>query len=212
MKIVMIDDHKIVLDGLKAMLLGSAAQVVGAFQRGKDLKDFLSDNEVDIALMDIRMPGNSGLDLCHWIKANKPQMKVIFLSANLDSASLAEAIRLGAMGFLSKDSSEEELLNALNSVYKGNPYFGESIREEALQSYMQHIQFPELSRHKKLTSRELDIIQAFGEGLTYKEIAERLNISKKTVESHKDRLLKKLELKTLMDLVKYGIREGIIDL
>ncbi len=211
MKLMLLDDHRIVLDGLKAMLLGSEAEVMAVLQRPNDLREALKTVEPDIILMDIRMPEESGLDVCKWVKEQHPRVKVIFLSANLDSHTVTAGIKAGAYGFLPKETGEEELLLALRTVKEGAPYFGESIREMALQSYMQHIQHPEQTQKKQLTAREIDIIRLFADGLTYKEIGERLHISRRTVESHKENLLRKLELGSVMELVRYGIREGVVE-
>ena len=163
-------------------------------------------------LLDIKLPGLSGIQLAKIIRKEYPKIKIIFLSSNTDEESLNEAVKAGGSGYLSKDVSEEEFLFALKKIKSGENYFSKGIQQSVFNNYTNNIKPDVNDRNEILSKREVDVIKLFAEGFSYNEIAERLFISKRTVETHKKNILLKLELKSTVDLVKYAILNGLISL
>jgi len=213
-KIIIIDDHQIVRDGIKTMLLGNPQiDVVGLGGNEEDLMTLLQEHSPHLIIMDLSLPGKSGIELTEYITINHPDIKVLILTTSSDEESIIASIEAGADGFLNKDTSLNELLSAIEQICNGEGYFSENITGIIYKSYINRIKrdknySPETQ--KNLTDREIDIIKVFSEGLTYKEIAARLNISVKTIETHKANILKKLELNNIIELVKYAIKNKII--
>lgn len=214
--IIIIDDHKIVREGLKSMLMGNPQmEVIGEGANENDLKDLLNNLQPNLITMDISMPGKSGIELTKYISSNYPDIKVLILTTNNDEDSIISSIEAGANGFLHKDSSLEELTSAINLVISGEGYFSENISGIIYKSYINRIKYDKDYKpddQKKLSERELEIIKLLSDGLSGKEIADKLFISPRTVETHKTNILTKLNLKNNIELVKYAIREGIIKL
>lgn len=214
--IAIIDDHKIVREGLKSMLMENhSIQVIAEGANGDDLLEILKVQTPTLIIMDISMPGKSGIELTEYLTAHHPQIKVLILTTNSDEESIIAAIEAGANGFLHKDCSVKELFNAIELISAGEGYFSENITGIIYKSYINRIQYDKnykQTNQKTLSEREVEIIKLFAEGLSYKEIANQLNLSTKTIESHKNNILQKLELSTTIDLVKYAIKNKIIRL
>lgn len=213
-KIIIIDDHKIVREGLKSMLLGnSPVEVIGEGSGENDLVDLLKHTSPTLVIMDISMPGKSGIELTEYVTQNYPQVKVLILTTNSDEDSIIASIEAGAHGFLHKDSSIKELLSAIELVCNGEGYFSENISSIIYKSYITRVKRDKVKEESQaLSERELEIIRLFADGLAMKEIADKLCISPRTVESHKNNILDKLNLKNNVELVKYAIKQGIIKL
>jgi len=209
-KIVITDDHKIVRDGIKALLIGNIKiEVVGEAASGKQLMDLLHSISPDIIVLDIGMPDLSGIDLMPGIISSHPQVKILILSANCSEDTITSAIKAGAHGFLHKDSSQEEFIAAIIALSEGEGYFSENISKLIYKSYIKKIK-EQNHEPKSLSERELEIIRLFSDGLSFKEIGEKLFISPRTVESHKNNILEKLELRNTIELVRYAFKSGII--
>ncbi len=212
-KIFLVDDHQIVIDGLSSYLIGNTEfEIVGSANSANELFENLKTIQPDILVLDIKMPGLQGFDIAKIMLEKYPNIKVVFLSSNTDKESLNEAVKSGALGYLSKDIQEEEFLIALNKIKNGENYFSNGIQQVVFNSFTSNIQ-NESSHHLiPLSPREIEVIKLFVEGLLYKEIANKLSISPRTVETHKKNILEKLNLKTTVDLVKYAIKNGIISI
>lgn len=214
--IVILDDHKIVREGLKSMLLGNPKfEVIGEGGNESDLLVLLKIHTPNLIIMDISMPGKSGIELTDYIVKNHPGIKVLILTTNSDEKSIIASIEAGANGFLHKDSSLNELLEAIELVCNGEGYFSENISGIIYKSYIARIKYDnnyKPDRQKALSERELEIIRLLSDGLSGKEIAQRLFISPRTVETHKTNILEKLNLKNNVELLKYAIKQGIIKL
>jgi len=207
------DDHKIVAEGISSFLIGNEEfELVNSSTSGKELLENLKTNNPDILLLDIMLPGLSGIQLAKIIRNDYPKIKVIFLSSNTDEESLNDAVKAGGVGYLSKDVSEEEFLFALKKIKSGENYFSSGIQNTVYKSFTNSVKYQEKIHDDILTDREIEIIKEITEGLSYKEIAEKLFISKRTVETHKKNILTKLKLKTTVDIVKYAILNGIISI
>ncbi len=212
--LIIVDDHKIVREGLKTMLLGnSQIQVVAEAANGDELIVLLKSHRPHIIIMDISMPGKSGIELTEYIADNHPEIKVLILTTNSDEESIIASIEAGASGFLHKDCSLEELLMAIELIHTDEGYFSENITSIIYKSYINKVKKDKTYRlddSKHLTDRELEVVKLFSDGLSYKEIANQMNVSTKTIESHKTNILKKLELNNIIELVKYAIKNKII--
>ncbi len=207
------DDHKIVSQGIASFLIGNEEfELINSSTSGKELLKKLTDKQPDILLLDIVLPGLSGIQLAKIIRKSYPKIKIIFLSSNTDKKSLDEAINAGGVGYLSKDVTEQEFLFALKKIKSGDNYYSAGIQDTLFQSYTSSIKNNSEYKDEILTKREIEVIKLFAEGLSFKDIAEKLFISKRTVESHKKNILVKLDLKNTIDLVKYAILNGIINL
>lgn len=213
-KIVLVDDHQIVRDGIKAMLLtNKEIKVVAEADDYKSLMKILKEQTPDVLILDISMPGKSGVEITRELKEKDEDIKILMLSASTDEEHIVDAIQAGANGFLPKDTSKEEFVEAVKTVYNNEEYFGAKLSKIIFNSYTHHVK----SKSSKetalfLTDRETDTLKLFADGYSSKEIAEKLFISPRTVESHKANILKKLKMKSSVDLIKYAIRQGIVRL
>ena len=209
--IYIVDDHEIVAQGIELYLAGNEEfEFIGSANSANELLQFLMKRQPNILILDIKMPGLSGIHLAKIVTSQYPEVKIVFLSSNTDKETLNQAIESGGVGYLSKDIKEKEFLEALNKIIKGENYYSIGIQQAVFNSFTTNIKTN--TNHIPLSAREIDVIKLFVEGLLYKEIAERLSISPRTVETHKKNILEKLNLKTTVDLVKYAIRNGIISL
>ncbi|MBK8609404.1 MAG: response regulator transcription factor [Chitinophagaceae bacterium] len=211
-KLVVLDDHNIVIDGIRAMLIGNAQiKLIGDANDMPSLLKQLEKELPDILITDIKLGGNmTGIEIAALVKKDFPSLKILMLSGNTEDHYVLSAIKAGATGFLSKDSRKDEFVAAVHSVYMGQTYFGENISQVIIDQYVrqsvQHIQDPD----KPLSDREMEIVQWLCDGITTREIGEKLFISSRTVESHKNNILQKLGLKNTIELVKYAIRKNWI--
>ncbi|MFZ5429756.1 MAG: response regulator [Bacteroidota bacterium] len=209
--IVITDDHKIVRDGIRAILTGvSGIKVTGEASDTLQLREILKNSVPDVLLLDIIMPGESGLDAIPALLKTAPGMRILILSSEMDEETICEAVSRGALGFLHKDSSRQELLRAIESVSAGEPFFGQCIAGIIYKSYTKKLQENSVSGRESITPREREIIELLAEGLCFKEIGEKLFISPRTVENHKNNILAKLELKNTIELLRYAIKHKLI--
>lgn len=209
-KIILVDDHAIVREGFKLLLeLTGIVDIVCECENELTYKKALEENIPDIVLMDIRLPGVSGIELCKYTSDFFPVVKVIITSSNTYDQYLQLALKAGCKGFVSKNCGANELLEAIKSVYNGKPYFSKDISESIINIAIQSVG----SKNSKtnLTARELDIIRLLCEGKDFNTIGTELSISSRTVESHKKNILSKLNLNNTIELVKFAIKENLIE-
>ena len=215
-KLVLVDDHQLVRDGVKVMLMNVAdIEIVGEAADSSELFELLKTIQPDIIMMDISMPEHSGIEVTEIIKKQGLKVKVIMLTADVSDAAVFDSLKAGALGYLPKNAKRDEILQAIYKVNEGEEYIAESITNAVLKTYIskaRNLNYIDPIRNIELSKREIEIVELFSEGLSYKEIANRLYISTRTVESHKNNILEKLELKTIVDMVKYAIKNGIIKL
>lgn len=215
-KIFLVDDHKIVRDGIKSLISDSPSiQIIGEASSGEELLEKLKILNPDIILLDINLPDTTGIELTKQITEENPSVKILILSMHMSEEFICNAIEAGAKGYLPKTTSQEELLNALNKINNGGEYYNNDVSEILLKSYIKKTKNASKNKIDKqitLTKRETEILKYFAEGLTNQEIADQLFISIRTVESHKNNIMQKLEMKSTVELVKYAIRNNIIDL
>jgi len=214
--IILVDDHKVVREGLKILLMNLAdIEVIGEVANANELFNLLHNKKPDILLMDISLPKMSGIVITEKLSREYPDIKVIMLTANDNDEMVFESFKAGALGYLPKDIEHEELVEAIMTVSEGEEYLARSLSSAVLKNYYKRAKAGShklLKSEKELTKREIQVIELFCEGLSYKEIADQLNISIRTIESHKKSILEKLELNTIIDIVKYAIKHGIINI
>jgi DNA-binding NarL/FixJ family response regulator len=207
-----VDDHKIVRDGIRAMLLAYPQfEIILESSDGEHMLTSLSAGAPDILIADINLPGMDGLSLCRQCMQRYPDMKIMVLSASADESVILEAIGAGVHAYLHKESDAAEFIRALSCITDGEPFYGEKVSRILASTYMNHLQ-RQVPGDAALSARETEVLKGFAEGLSYKEIAARLCISPRTIETHRNRIMEKLGLSSLADLIKYALRQGIIKL
>jgi DNA-binding NarL/FixJ family response regulator len=215
-KVALVDDHQIVRDGIHSLLSG--IEDIEVITEASDAKGILEKIKVfkpDVMIVDISLPEISGIELTKIITSEYPSIKIVVLSMYTNQEFIFNAIKAGAKGYLPKNITRNELLDAIREVYNGNEYFSKDVSSIILKSYLKQVKNPERfdSLHEeKLTNRELEILRFVAEGYSNQLIADKLFISVRTVESHKNHIMQKLELTTTVDLVKYALKNKIIDL
>jgi len=212
-RVAICDDHKLIREGIKALLFGEKdIKLVGEAFNGKSLIDLLSGLKTDVLLLDIRLPDSNGLQLIPKVLDLSPETRLLMLSAEMEEESICEAVNQGAHGFLHKDASGEEMVQAIKTVAAGDPYFGQRIAHIIYKSYSRLIKEPKIETRPIISERELEIIEKLGTGRSCKEVAAELNISPRTVENHKNNILQKLCLKNTIELLRYAIKNNIVRL
>jgi len=215
-KIIMVDDHQIVRDGIKALIIDDEnIEIIGEASNSVELFKLLQDKNPDIILLDISLPEISGIEIAKRLTEEYPSVKTLMLSMYMSEEFITNSIEAGAKGYLPKTTTQKELLDAINAIYKGGEFYNNTVSDILLKSYIKKTQSKNKEEEAKsvnITKRELEILKLFAEGLTNKEIADKLFISIRTVESHKNNIMQKLELKTTVELVKYAIRNNIIEI
>lgn len=210
-KIIVADDHHILLDGLRALLQKQKGiEIVGLFDNGASAYEALATLEVDIALLDINMPGMDGKELTRKIKAEYPSILVIILSMYDDVGRVMELINAGASGYLLKNITDTELVEAIRTVASGRSYYSAEITEN-ISSYAQQIHnSADAAAEPKLTDREIEILKLISQEYSNAEIAKNLFISERTVETHRKNMLRKTNNKTIVGLLKYAMEKQLI--
>lgn len=212
-KILLADDHKLLLEGLKTILdKYNDIEVVGFASDGFEVVENSESLKPDIILMDISMPKLNGLDASKKILKTNPNIKIIMLSMHADRRYIQESLRIGARGYILKEAAGYELIKAIEIVRKGGYFFGKAIQNEILTEYLEMIQDKDIHSDSPLSDREREVLQLVSEGNSTKDIASILNVSIKTIESHRKQIMDKLDLHSVAELTKYAIREGLTQL
>jgi DNA-binding NarL/FixJ family response regulator len=217
-KILLVDDHKIIRDGIKSLLKEEAdIQVIGEASNGRELIDVLPTIEVDVILMDINMPVMDGFETTKYVTANFPGIKVLVLSMLDHENYISRMMEAGALGYLLKNTGRDELLHAIKMVASGNTYICSDIAINLLKIInhgpapkIESQSIPEKTVNTELSKREIEVLKLIAEGFTNAEIADKLFTSKRTIESHRQKLIEKTQAKNTAALIKYAISKGII--
>ena len=210
-KILLADDHKIMRDGMTLLMQREKdLQVVAEANNGAEAVSLALEHEPDVILMDINMPGMDGIEATRAILSELPEAKVIALTSHTEGKMVQEMFRAGALAFLGKNCSNQEILDAVRSVMSEKYYISEEMTGRVIEDFvLQHIpQITEVS--DKLTNREKEVLKLIAEGLSTKKIADSLNLSSKTVGAHRENLMKKLDLHNVAQLTRYAIQKGLI--
>ncbi|HVP90586.1 MAG TPA: response regulator transcription factor [Terriglobales bacterium] len=212
-RILLADDHKIIAEGLRNLLEKNPAfTVVGHASEGLAAVRLAASLSPDLVIMDISMPGLNGFEATRRILDADPRVKVIALSMHKDGHYIAAALKSGAVGYVLKESAFEELAAAIQSVMKGQSYLSASIADTVIKDYIRHLEKQGSGAFSVLNPREREVLQSLSEGLSTKEIAARLKVSIKTVETYRAQIMNKLNIRSVAELTKYAIREGITSL
>lgn len=206
------EDHELVRSGFRALLedLGDI-EVIGEVANGRDAVSFVSSRRPDVVLMDISMPELNGLDATAQIVKRFPGVKILVLSMHGDEEYVAQALKAGAVGYLLKDAGRAELEIAVRAAARGETYLSPRASRAVIQDFVEGSARSETAR-EKLSPRQRQVLQLIGEGSSTKEIASKLNISPKTVETHRAQLMKRLDVHDIPSLVRYAIRMGLVAL
>jgi DNA-binding NarL/FixJ family response regulator len=211
-KIVLIDDHKVILDSLSLLFKTiENIEVVAILNDSRALRSFLESETVDIVISDLHMPYLSGIDLTLMIRQDFPDVKIILLTMAEDAHHIREALRVGVDGYVLKKASKNELELAIQKVMTGKKYYSEAVIEELASSPNENLNNSKPETFEKLTSREIEILKLIAMEYSTNEIAEKLFISVSTVESHRSSLMKKLEVKSAIGMTKYALRHGMVE-
>lgn len=213
-KLILVDDHQLVRTGIANLLSGEASfEIIGEASESREMFDLLRQLQPDIAVLDIALPGMSGIEITKKLHNDYPGIRILILSMHTSEEFIFNAINSGARGYLPKNTSRRELIEAIYAIHRGEEYFAESISNVILKSYIKKAKSNSSDDENKenlLSKRELEVLKLFAEGMTNQEIADKLFISIRTVESHKNHIMARLELKTTVDLVKFAIRNNIV--
>jgi DNA-binding NarL/FixJ family response regulator len=208
-RVVIADDHTIVREGLKQLLCAASdVEVVGEARDGHEALRVVRESEFEVLLLDLSMPGKGGMDLIKQVKGEKPKLKILVLSMHAEHQYAVRAIRAGASGYLTKDSASTQLLSAIRKVAGGGAVISAEVAEQLALSAMPHAEGP---LHASLSDREYQVFQLIVGGVSVSDIAQQLNLSVKTVSTHKARLMEKMGLANQAELIHYAIRHRLID-
>ncbi len=210
-RVVLADDHRVLRDSLKLLLEKNGCEIVGEASTGEEALAVAARFHPQVLVMDLEMPGIGGLAITHRVVRLSPAPHVLILSAYDDEDYVIEALtRAGAAGYLLKSDAADELINAVRAVNAGKRYLSPSIAPILLG----RLQSPDPSRPTlaRLTRREREVLRLIGQGATSKEVAQRLGISPKTAQVHRDNLKQKLNLRTTAAMVRYAIKHRIVNL
>lgn len=207
-RILLADDHAVVRQGFKMILSAqSDMEIVGEAANGRDAVELAEQLKPDIVVMDVAMPELNGIEATRRLLASLPHARVIALSMHKDSVYVREILRAGARGYLLKDSGAEDLVRAIRAVAGGESWLSPAVSNAVLDDYRRHVTNP----IDLLSSREREVLQMLAEGKTNKEIAGVLNLSVYTVDAHRGRIMEKLNLHSINELVRFAVRNGLVD-
>ncbi|HKE28509.1 MAG TPA: response regulator transcription factor [Bryobacteraceae bacterium] len=211
-RILLAEDHAVMRTGLRLVLERQRDfQVVGEASDGREAVALAQQQKPDVILMDIGMPNLNGIEAARQITTSLPQVSVVILSMHSDEAYVLRALKAGARGYLLKESAESDLIAAIRAVVNGKAFFSPAVSRMLVEDYVRQLQDREIEdSYELLTSREREVLQLIAEGKSNKEIANMLNLSLYTVESHRGNLMEKLNLHTVPELILYAVRKGVI--
>jgi DNA-binding NarL/FixJ family response regulator len=202
-RVLIADDHKIVRDGLKRILAATTdVQVSGEAAGGDEALALVKAQDFDVAMLDMSMPGLSGLDLIKRLRIEKPKLRILVLSMHGEHQYAARVLKAGAAGYLNKDSAAELLLSAIRKIAAGGMHIPEAAAAGLISA--------DKPAHELLSDREFEVLRLLVEGLGPTEIGDRLHLSVKTVSTHKTRILEKLSLGSTAELVRYALEQKLV--
>jgi two-component system response regulator NreC len=207
-RVLIADDHQIVRQGLRALLEQAGHIVVAEAGNGREAVDLVATHQIDIALLDLLMPVLNGVDAARELVRVAPQVRTILLTMHADKPYVVEAMQAGAKGYVLKTQAAEDLVRAIDEVSRGAVYISPAVAVSLVDAILDKTD----SAEKELTGRERQILQLIAESKSTKQIARMLDISYKTAESHRSRLMKKLDIHETAGLVRYAVRRGLVQL
>ena len=214
-RIFIVDDHQVVCDGIKALLSDvNDIEVYGTAGHTNEVISKTKDVYIHICLINIYDPSDIEIENIRSLKKEYPNMNLLILSMSKSKSFILKTLKAGARGYLTKDTGRSELIEAIYTIRGGYDYYAKSIANIVLNNYLKETNVENQLRdqqEKSLSTREIEVLKLFGQSYTNKEIADSLFISVRTVESHKNNVMKKLNLRTTVDLVKFAIANNIIE-
>jgi len=213
-RVLLADDHAIIREGLRVMLGNQPdMQVVGIATNGREAVRLVDEHEPYVALMDISMPELNGIEAMQQMLSRHPQLKVVVLSIHETKPYVYRALKAGARGYLIKETAGLEVVDAVRAVHRGERYLSQRIADLLIDASFLHLKSSiEVSPLESLSLREREILQLVAEGKTSQEIAKRLSISSKTVDTYRSRLMHKIGVEDMAGLIKFAIQHGVISL
>ena len=207
-RILLADDHAVVRQGFKMILSAQPdMEIVGEAGNGREAVELAEQLRPDVVVMDVAMPELNGIEATRRVSSAHPHTRVLALSMHKDSVYVREILRAGARGYLLKDSGAGDLVSAVHALARGEGYLSPAVSDAVLDDYRKHVTNP----IDLLSSREREVLQMLAEGKTNKEIAGVLNLSVYTVDAHRGRIMEKLNVHSINELVRFAVRNGLID-
>lgn len=211
--VVLADDHHVVRKGFRALLEAEGdLDVIGEEADGLKVVELVDRLRPTVLLLDVQMPGLNGLEITRQLAQRGFKTRVIILSMHANEAFVLDALRHGAAGYVPKDAGPAEVIEAVREVSAGRRYLSRGLSERAIEAYAQKAQAAPTDPYESLTTREREVLQLAAESSSTTEIAARLGISPRTVETHRENLMRKLGLQSQTDLIRYALRRGILPL
>jgi two-component system, NarL family, response regulator NreC len=211
-RILLADDHKLMRSGLRVLLEQQAGlTVVGEASDGREAVALANSLKPDVAVMDVGMPSLNGIEAASQISQSHPEIAIVMLSMHSDESYVLRALKAGAKGYLLKDSAEADLIRAVHAVADGKSFFSPAVSKVLLDDYVRKLKRSGTEDpYDLLTPREREVLQLVAEGKSNKDVAQLLNLSVYTVETHRSNIMEKLNLKGVPELILYAVRNGII--
>lgn len=208
---IVADDHAVVRRGMQALLEAeSGISIVGVAADGLETVRLTERLKPDVVVLDLMMPGLSGLEALRIIRERSPRTRIVILSMYSSSAFIAQALQAGAIGYVLKGCTEENLVRSVKEAAAGRRFLSPPVTEIAIDAYIEQSRTGTFDAHETLTPRQREVLQLAAEGKTNAEIADRLNISPRTVENHRSMLMQRLGLQNQTELIRHAIRHGLI--
>jgi DNA-binding NarL/FixJ family response regulator len=207
-RILVADDHAVVRQGLGRILAAEAdMEVVAEAANGREVLERAEELKPDVVIMDVAMPELNGIEATRSLLVASPQIRVLAVSMHKEAVYVREMLRAGARGYLIKDAHESDLVEAVRAVWMGQGYISPAVADSVLVDYRKHVADPV----ERLTVREREVLQLIAEGKTNKEIAAQLGLSVYTVDAHRGNIMEKLNLRSAAEIVRFAMRNGLID-
>jgi DNA-binding NarL/FixJ family response regulator len=208
-RIVIADDHAIVREGLKQVLAAAGdLAIVAEAQNGAEVIQRVRELDFDLLLLDMSMPGKSGIELIKQVRNEKPKLRILVLSMHEEEQYAVRALKAGAAGYLTKESASDQLVAAIRKVAAGGAYITSTIAQQFALGAMSNTSGPP---HAALSDREYQVFEMLVAGKSITDIAERLNLSVKTVSTHKARIMQKMNMTSTAELVRYAVSHRLVD-
>jgi two-component system, NarL family, invasion response regulator UvrY len=208
-KIFIADDHAIVRKGLKQIISETPDMIVSEeTDNGLEALDRISENNYDVILLDISMPGKNGLEILRLVRRKKPKLPVLMLSVHPEEQYAVRSLRAGASGYLTKESAPDELIAAIRKISKGGKFVNASLAEKLISELDIYVEKPS---HETLSDREYQVMCMSAMGKTLKEIAQELSLSIQTVSTYRTRILEKMNMNSIAEVIRYAVKHGLIE-
>ena len=212
-RVVLADDHKIMREGLCSLLRNDPrVEIVGVAEDGRSAVQLAREHKPDVVVMDVAMPDLNGIEAARRIKAEMPDVRILALSMHSDKRYIASMLQAGASGYLLKDCAFKELVQAIHTVSRRQVYLSPSIAALVTDDYVRQLMAKDGSPASMLSPKEREVLQLMAEGHSTKQIAATLFLSVKTIETHRQQIMEKLDIHSVAELTKFAIREGLTSL